>query len=199
MGLFGFAAMVQSVASGSTSSNTTSSGPGADPAVGISAFAATAVSVAALPYRQARRPGPGGVEGSALIIDVRSARQFRQGHIPGSHSIPAARLISGELPDGDLILISQRPQQALDLIDQLHRNGYGRLIQYLEGGVPGWQRQGLPLEGSELVGRSHHLAELRRLIGAPLLLIAAGSRLLAPLVLGLGLLLRPRAQTRAKV
>ena len=199
MELSEFAVMVQSASFSSRSSNATSSGSGADPAVGISAIEETGLSVAALPCQQTRRPGPSAVVGSALIIDVRSARQFRQGHIPGSHSIPAARLISDELPDGDLILISERPQQALDLIEQLHRNGYGRRIQYLAGGVPGWQRQGLPLAGGELVGRSDRLVELRRLLGAPLLLLAAVSRLLAPLVLGLGLLLRPRPQTRAKV
>ena len=132
-----------------------------------------------------------------LIIDVRSARQFRQGHLPGSHSISAARLISSELPDGDLILISERPQQALELIEQLHRNGYARRIQYLDGGVASWTRQGLPLEADQTVGRSLRRTELRPLSGAPLL-IAAASRLLVPLVPALRLLLRPWGPSRAK-
>ena len=197
MELSEFAVMVQSASFSARSSNATSSGSGADPAVGISAFERSAHSVAALACHQTRRPGLGGVDGTALIIDVRSARQFRQGHIAGSHSIPAARLISSELPDDDLILISERPQQALELIEQLHRDGYARRIQYLDGGVASWTRQGLPLEADGTVGRSLRRTELRPLSGAPLL-IAAVSRLLAPLVLAPRLLLRPWGQSRAK-
>ncbi|MFZ0409336.1 MAG: hypothetical protein WAM11_14690 [Cyanobium sp.] len=96
--------------------------------------------------------------------------------MPGSHSIPAARLVSSELPDGDLILISEQPRQALELIDQLHRNGYSRRIQYLEGGLPHWQRQGLPLEAGELVHRRRGAqAEPQPLITSLLLRLLRGA------------------------
>jgi rhodanese-related sulfurtransferase len=93
------------------------------------AFDVHAIGPMALRQPQAHLKGTAREVGAALIIDVRSPRQFRRGHLPGSHSIPAARLVSGALPDGDLILITEQPQQALGLIEQLHRDGYSRLIQ----------------------------------------------------------------------
>jgi rhodanese-related sulfurtransferase len=40
-----------------------------------------------------------------LVVDIRSRRQFRRNRIPGSHNIAAARLISTEFPDRDLVLV----------------------------------------------------------------------------------------------
>jgi rhodanese-related sulfurtransferase len=154
----------------------------------------------ALRQPQAHLKGTAREVGAALIIDVRSPRQFRRGHLPGSHSIPAARLVSGALPDGDLILITEQPQQALGLIEQLHRDGYLRRIQYLDGGVASWQRQGLPLQSDELLAHrgDSSAAPGHRLGGLLLLLLAAARGLLSPLLLALRQWLRPRGQRRAK-
>jgi hypothetical protein len=96
--------------------------------------------------------------------------------------------VSGALPDGDLILITEQPQQALGLIEQLHRDGYSRRIQYLDGGVASWQRQGLPLQSDELLAHRGDISA------------APGHRLggLLLLLLALRQWLRPRGQRRAK-
>ncbi|MFZ0409592.1 MAG: rhodanese-like domain-containing protein [Cyanobium sp.] len=156
-----------------------------------------AISALALHAWQQRK-GEHGAD-AALIIDGRPARQFQRGHLPGSHSIPVARLLSTELPDGDLILITEQSPQAMALIDQLHSSGYGRRVRYLEGGLAGWRLQGLPLQTAERPGLSLDLLSgLRPLLGALLLLVLAGSRWLAPLIPALGQLLGPWSHTRAK-
>lgn len=80
-----------------------------------------------------------------LLIDVRPRRSFRRGHLNGSHHIPAARLVSSEPPEGDLILISETADQAQRLIDALHSGGYPRRIRYLQEGFRGWQQRRLPI------------------------------------------------------
>lgn len=83
-----------------------------------------------------------------LLLDLRSLRRFRHGHIAGSHSLPAARLISGEPPEGELILISETPQEALLLVEALHNDGYQQRIRYLGEGLAGWRARGLPLQAA---------------------------------------------------
>ena len=132
-----------------------------------------------------------------MILDVRSPRQFLRGHVPGSHSIAAARLVSTELPDGDLILITEQPQQAIALIEQLHLRGYCRQIQYLDGGYVSFERQGLGL-GLEAVEPVRRCSDASLIMAMSRLLAAAGRAGLAPVLLALRLLLRPRLQTRAR-
>ena len=158
-------------------------------------ISASAISASALLDLQALRSRPAAEDGTTLLLDVRSPRQFLRGHVPGSHSIAAARLVSTELPDGDLILITEQPQQAIALIEQLHLRGYCRQIQYLDGGYVSFERQGLGLEAVEPVRRC---SDASLIMAMSRLLAAAGRAGLAPVLLALRLLLRPRLQTRAR-
>lgn len=92
--------------------------------------------------------GPGSAE---LIIDLRPRGQYHRSHVPGSHNIPSGWLISGELPDGDLILVGESSQHSATTIEQLQTQGHVRRIRHLAGGFGAWQQQDLPV-----VGRQRH-------------------------------------------
>lgn len=111
-----------------------------------SAFAAGCEHPAALGCEQVQALADQAESGSPLLIDVRAPHHFRRGHIAGSHSIPSGLLLSGEPPQGELILISEVPQQALALIDALHEAGYCQRLRYLAGGLAAWRSRGLPLQ-----------------------------------------------------
>jgi rhodanese-related sulfurtransferase len=70
-----------------------------------------------------------------LVIDVRRQRQFLRARIAGSHNIPAGRLLSGEHPDHDLILIGARAGEAEAVAEALHQSGFHRRIQHLQAGL----------------------------------------------------------------
>jgi hypothetical protein len=120
-----------------------------------------------------------------LLIDLRASRQFRRGHLAGSHSIPAARLLSGERPDGDLILISESPEEAESVIEALHADGYSRRIRYLAEGLRGWRARGLPIEAAaDNAVRPTGALVLPALAGTGLVLTAAALSSLPLLALG---------------
>ncbi|MCP9848490.1 rhodanese-like domain-containing protein [Cyanobium sp. Morenito 9A2] len=89
-----------------------------------------------------------GPHAARLVVDIRPRRTFRSAHIPGSHNIPLANLVSGEPPEGDLVLIAASDQDSGRAIDALHQQGYPRRIEHLGGGFEAWYQQGLPVEGS---------------------------------------------------
>ncbi|KEF42595.1 MAG: hypothetical protein ER33_04850 [Cyanobium sp. CACIAM 14] len=82
---------------------------------------------------------------AGVIIDIRPRSRYRQHHIPGSHSIPSGWLISGELPEGDLILVGESSRHSALTIEHLQAHGYDRRIRHLAGGFAAWQQQGLPM------------------------------------------------------
>ncbi|MFM7311990.1 MAG: rhodanese-like domain-containing protein [Cyanobium sp.] len=135
-----------------------------------------------------------------LLIDIRSPRHFRRGHLAGSHSLPAARLLSGEPPEGKLILIGESSQQALAVIEALHAGGYNRSIRALGEGLRGWRARGLPLEAPVAASRPSSAGVLPALVGTGLLLAAAALSSLPLLALGTLLLweawLRPSERPR---
>jgi rhodanese-related sulfurtransferase len=83
-----------------------------------------------------------------LVVDIRRQRLYQRSRIPGSHNIPAARLLSSEPPDRDLILVSHQEAESASVAEALYSQGYYRRIQHLAGGYQQWQRQGYPIEGS---------------------------------------------------
>jgi rhodanese-related sulfurtransferase len=95
------------------------------------------------------RNGQGAPE---LIIDLRSRSRYRRGHVPGSHNIPSGWLISGELPDGDLILVGESTRHSAATIDHLQSQGHARRIRHLAGGFGAWQHQDLPVAGRQRKG-----------------------------------------------
>ncbi len=84
-----------------------------------------------------------------LVIDVRSPRQYYRGHIPNTHHISSGNLISGELPDSDLVLVSDDEQSAQQLTDALYAAGFHRRILYLQGGIQSWRQSGRSLQQKE--------------------------------------------------
>lgn len=116
--------------------------------------------------------------GRVLILDLRNGRQRRRGSIPGSHPCSPGQLVSGEPPEGDLILVAQNGSAAAGVAEALHQAGYQQRLRHLDGGFPSWQDAGLPVMTPQTTG-----ALLLRPIG---LLNAA-----------LALLPAPRPQPRA--
>jgi len=80
-----------------------------------------------------------------LLVDLRARRSFTRGHIPGSHNISRARLLSGEPPERDLILISDHGNLDAAVAAHLHDSGFHRRIEHLQGGLVAWRRAGFPL------------------------------------------------------
>lgn len=128
-----------------------------------------------------------------LVVDIRDRRHYRRHHIPGSHHIPAARLISTEFPDRDLVLVGRDENNTSRLIMELYDQGYPRRIQQLQGGIEEWSAVGLPLE-SQNSGRTTN-----RNLPIPWVTIAATAALLlglqqnsaSLLLLSLSLMLTP--------
>lgn len=96
--------------------------------------------------------GPNAPDAQALIIDLRARSRYRHSHVPGSHNIPSGWLISGELPDGDLILVGDSTQHSATTIDHLQAQGHARRIRHLAGGFGAWQHQDLPVTGRQRQG-----------------------------------------------
>lgn len=111
---------------------------------------------------------------SQLIIDLRPRSRYRRRHIPGSHSIPSGWLISGEPPDGELILVGGSTLHSTATIEQLHAQGYARRIRHLAGGFEAWQQQELPVASHQ--GRGFPFP------GNPRRLLAVGHLLFSPWV-----------------
>jgi len=83
------------------------------------------------------------------LLDVRNAREFEAGHIPGSLHIPYGELADrlDEVPDGHPVaaLCSGGKRSGL-AASILQREGYERVIHVGKGGVGTWQRAGHPIE-----------------------------------------------------
>ena len=82
---------------------------------------------------------------NAILIDLRDAKDFREGHISGSRNIPYSQLASHleELKSSDrpLVFICNLGQVAGSALQQVgHADSYR-----LDGGVANWKAQGLPL------------------------------------------------------
>ena len=124
-----------------------------------------------------------------LLIDLRPSRRFRRGHIAGSHSIPSGWLLSGEPPEGELILISEAPREAVAVIEALQEAGYHQRLGYVAEGLAGWRDRGLPIEAARVRRQAGPLSLLLPgLTGTGLVLAAASLGSLPLLALGLLLL-----------
>lgn len=93
----------------------------------------------------------------ALFVDARDEAAFREGHIPGSVSLPA-----GEAGAGTKAFIAAHPlnttlvvycngygcPDSRETADKLVSAGFGTVFVY-EGGLPEWKKAGLPTEGAQ--------------------------------------------------
>ena len=86
---------------------------------------------------------------NAVVLDVRDAKEFREGHITGSRNIPFAQLQSklGELEqykEAPIILVCKMGQHAGAAGRVLSTSGF-KDVRRLTGGLSGWKADGLPL------------------------------------------------------
>jgi phage shock protein E len=89
-------------------------------------------------------------DASLLILDVRSADEYAQGHVPGAINVPhdqlEGRLASlPELRDHDLVVYCRSGRRSALALEVLKRHGYTRL-QHLAGDMEGWQGASRPIE-----------------------------------------------------
>ena len=94
-----------------------------------------------------RLDGDGGKNGF-LVLDVRDADEFAEGHIPGSVHIPFGDLPerSGELPrDGTIAAVCSGGKRSGLAASLLQREGFERILHVANGGVGTWEREGRPI------------------------------------------------------
>ena len=85
-----------------------------------------------------------------MIIDVRSQREFHNGHVPGARLMPFWKLLTGapQIPasvEDPLVLYCGYGPRAHLAGAALRRRGYQR-VAYLTGHMADWRRSGLPEE-----------------------------------------------------
>jgi rhodanese-related sulfurtransferase/glyoxylase-like metal-dependent hydrolase (beta-lactamase superfamily II) len=91
---------------------------------------------------RARRDG-------TAIVDLRSYEAFGGQHVTGSYHVDFGgnfATFAGWVlpPDVDILLVPDNAQQATDATVWLRRVGLDRVVGYLDGGMFGWARAGLP-------------------------------------------------------
>ncbi|MGW1816204.1 rhodanese-like domain-containing protein [Streptomyces sp. NPDC002125] len=87
-------------------------------------------------------------EGTAVLLDVREADEYRAGHAPGALHMPLSRFAAGAEPPGDaagrgLVLICRSGRRSRDAALLLA----GRSVASVDviGGMDEWAAQGLPV------------------------------------------------------
>lgn len=85
-----------------------------------------------------------------VIVDVRSAEEFAQGHVPGAINIPHNLILSGDadldkLRDKLVVVYCRSGRRAELAIDAMQSQGLSELF-HLEGDMLGWQAAELPIE-----------------------------------------------------
>ncbi len=109
---------------------------------------------------------------NVVLLDVRTAPEFREIHIPGSRLSPLDRLDTAQVSEaasesGQCVLVCQSGKRAEQAYQKFDGVAYGNL-SVLDGGVAAWEREGLPLErGAKAVSLERQVR-----IGAGLLVLA---------------------------
>lgn len=96
------------------------------------------------------------------ILDVRTSRDYRSGHAPGSIWAPRGWLedaVSDFPASKKLIVIGQNDAQALLAASQLIDEGY-RKVAIMKGGLEGWRKAGLPVETGLPANAERYLPDL---------------------------------------
>lgn len=87
-----------------------------------------------------------------LVLDVRDAGEFADGHIPGSTHIPYEELRErfGELPrDREVAVVCSGGKRSGLGASILKREGFERVTHVAKGGVGTWREAGRPIETAE--------------------------------------------------
>ncbi len=82
---------------------------------------------------------------NAMLIDLRDAKDFREGHISGSRNIPYSQIANHvdelKATERPLVFICNLGQVAGSALQKVGHNDSYRL----DGGISNWKAQGLPL------------------------------------------------------
>ena len=87
-------------------------------------------------------------KGEAVILDVRSADEYRAVHIPGAYNIHAGRVMHhlNRIPkDKPVVVHCLGGDRSSTAISALMSAGFTNLIN-LSGGIRAWQQEGFPTE-----------------------------------------------------
>lgn len=117
----------------------------------------------------------------AIAVDIRSASEYRSGHIPNTVAAGAEGNLSGWLgwlfrPEQPFVLITDPSEGGLALLSeamvQLYRIGFDGVVGFLEGGVSAWKEA-----GRELISiPASNAADLARRLDSDELLIVVDVR-----------------------
>ena len=105
---------------------------------------ANKISAAELPQIQARK--------SAVVVDVRNEKEFKQGHIEQSINLPLDNLETSlkklnKYRGKPVILICQSGTRVAKAAGILKKNEFNELYA-LDGGIASWSKENLPLARS---------------------------------------------------
>ena len=127
----------------------------ADPAGPASSHAAPAAAAASaspplispqvLLERQAKK------DPSLFVLDVRTAKEFAEGHVPGAVNVPYDQVASrlAQIPkDKDVVLYCRSGRRTALAGEVLKANGYSKL-EHLQGDMQAWLQDGRPVEGGD--------------------------------------------------
>ncbi|HEV8673356.1 MAG TPA: rhodanese-like domain-containing protein [Methylomirabilota bacterium] len=83
-----------------------------------------------------------------LLIDLRTAEEYQNGHLPRARSIPLAQLRRRyqEIPRGRIVLYCSCPREELDAVYRLLATAGVEMVEGLEEGFGGWVARGYPIE-----------------------------------------------------
>jgi hydroxyacylglutathione hydrolase len=112
--------------------------------------------------------------GGGAVLDIRTAQAFAEAHIADSYGIalgaPLVTWAGWLIPFGTpLVLVAEDAAEREQGVRQLIRIGYDDLRGYLYGGLPAWERAGLPLADASTMS----VAQLHEQLGdgdAPMVL-----------------------------
>lgn len=93
---------------------------------------------------------------SMTILDTRAANQFCSGHIPASINVGLGGQFASWAAsvlglDRDLMIVAEDSKAAEEARNRLARVGIERVAGFIDDGVAGWVREGLPLEGTDQI------------------------------------------------
>ena len=100
--------------------------------------------------RRAAHAAPGRAAATRPVIDIRTALQFDEAHIPGAISNTmlqsgfGTRLAWIAGPDTPVVLVGRDDDDALRAAELAAAVGVGRIAGYLAGGMTSWREERLP-------------------------------------------------------
>jgi len=113
-------------------------------------------------------------EEGAVLADVREPQEFAGPRIAGAQNLPLSRLARMELGEGTgpVVFLCQSGMRTRRAGAMLQSKAGARRAWVLEGGLNGWRRAGLPVEGSAEGGGNGLSPWLLALAGGGAMLLA---------------------------